>query len=385
MAGTVKLTAIQVQQPIGEFYVTTISAGLLKNLASADMRRITDRDVEDMTGIQRKLSGARRTEIGQYIETVDASFPNSIILSIRSSKIKAISNIAADPCGNGNKIFCIEIESTEDAFQIIDGQHRLAGFSVANIDRFDLIVAFFVDLPVEDQAYLFSTINVTQTKVNKSHVYDLFDVSETRSPQKTAHITAKALNADPKSPFFKRLKLLGVAPTFDGDVLYKAPLSQGMVVDRLLRLITRDGMSDRDAEKRKKKIELFGNEISDGLIFRPFYAEQQDWAILRVMKNFFDAVKDAFPAEWADLENPLAKSIGYGALMRLLVDLYQQGARNNDVGQEFLRGRLADTARAYHQSGRQINFQEFPAAGSGEAKLYRQLAAWSQGLTEHIN
>lgn len=85
---SLKLTAFKVNQPIGEFYVSTMPACRLMNLAEADIRRITDRNVEEYSGIQRGLSSKRRKEIQSYIETVDATFPNSIILNLPKEKLE---------------------------------------------------------------------------------------------------------------------------------------------------------------------------------------------------------------------------------------------------------------------------------------------------------
>ena len=83
----------------------------------------------------------------------------------------------------------LKIRAHEKAASIIDGQHRLAGFTDLNSRDFELIVSIFIDLPVEDQAMLFATINLKQTKVSPSLVYDLFEETKLRSPQKTLTTT----------------------------------------------------------------------------------------------------------------------------------------------------------------------------------------------------
>src|SRR5690606_28877388 len=97
----------------------------------------------------------------------------------------------------------------EKAASIIDGQHRLAGFTDLNQDNFQLITAIFIDLPIEDQAMLFATINLKQTKVNPSLVFDLFEETKLRPPQKSCHNISKALNTEKDSPLYRRIKPLG--------------------------------------------------------------------------------------------------------------------------------------------------------------------------------
>ncbi|MBF0333378.1 MAG: DGQHR domain-containing protein [Alphaproteobacteria bacterium] len=302
-----------------------------------------------------------------------SSYPNSIILNLNSDRIVNKRSLGTPADCQSKELYCFTVENSESVFQIIDGQHRLAGFNDSNSTEFDVVVSFFIDLQIEDQAYLFSIINLKQTKVSKSHVYDLFDLSEIRSPQKTAHTIAKTMNRDPDSPFFQRLKLLGMTPKFEGEALYEAPLTQGMFVDRLLRLISHTPIEDRDASKNREPLRLSGHEVGGGLIFRQFYAEDKDWAILKTMNNYFVAVSAHFPKEWADRSSPLSRTIGYGALLRLLVDLYQEGVTEKDISSDFFSRKIRAIRERYEASETTINFDSFPAAGSGETKLYKFL------------
>lgn len=46
----------------------------------------------------------------------------------------------------------------------------------------------------KSHAYIFSMVNLAQTKVSKSLVYDLFEFSKSRSPRKRAHTIAVAID-----------------------------------------------------------------------------------------------------------------------------------------------------------------------------------------------
>jgi DGQHR domain-containing protein len=77
------LSAIRVAQPIGEFYIASISHKQLYEISYFDVRRmLKDRDVEEYLGIQRPLSPSRVDELQQYVRTVDACFPTSIVLAV---------------------------------------------------------------------------------------------------------------------------------------------------------------------------------------------------------------------------------------------------------------------------------------------------------------
>lgn len=380
---TLRFNAIRVIQPIGTFYVGAMPACVLKDMAAADVRRVRSRELEEYSGTQRALNRARVTEIEQFIRAVDAAFPNTIILNVMRDKVIEIGGEKTDvppdsPPLERNSVVTLEISGDEKTFSIIDGQHRLAGFQNDNCTNFDLIVALFIDLVVEEQAYLFSTINLTQTKVNKSLVYDLFDVAETRSPQRVAHHIVRALNAEKESPFYKRIKLLGVTPRYEGQPLYAPMLTQGTVVSRLLDLISRDPSGDRDTEKRGEKQKLSGREIEEGLIFRQPYVENQEWAIYKVMSSYFGAVARNFVGEWNDPKNPLARTIGYGALMRLLVPLYQRGYAKRDVSAAYFETVIGNMKVEHDRRKQKLSFDEFPASGTGENRLFgylKELAA----------
>ena len=94
-----------------------------------------------------------------------------------------------------------------------------------------MVVVMF-DLTEEEKAYIFSTINSNQTKVDKSLIYDLFELSKTRSPHKTCHEIARIMNSDKNSPFYGKLKMLGKKSD------KTAILSQGTFVNYLCRLMS---------------------------------------------------------------------------------------------------------------------------------------------------
>lgn len=195
----IEFKCIEVEQPIGKFYLGVIDARDLIEISYADVRRIEQRDIERIVGIQRPLSYSRVNEIKEYVHTIDASFPTSIILSI-PSKYSEFS---------GRKGI-MKIRKRPEVVKIIDGQHRIAGLEDFQ-GKFELNVTIFVDMDMEDQAMVFATINLKQTKVSKSLAYDLYEFAANRSPQKTCHIIAKLLNSQKGSPFKDKIKILGRA------------------------------------------------------------------------------------------------------------------------------------------------------------------------------
>jgi DGQHR domain-containing protein len=153
----ISIPCIKVNQPIGEFFISAIGARDLVAISFADVRRPDGREIEQHIGTQRDLSEGRVAEIKKYVTTVDACFPTSIILSIDS-------NHASFDERNAR----LTIDREENVAKIIDGQHRIAGLENYAGDDFEVNVTVFIDMDIEDQAMVFATINLKQTKVSKS-------------------------------------------------------------------------------------------------------------------------------------------------------------------------------------------------------------------------
>ena len=186
----------------------------LTEIAFADVRQMTDRK-DGYLGIQRRLNPVRIEEIRAYTKTKDATFPTSIILAVEGK-------CATWDKGKSTMTLTEYISETPDdpedpsipydkIAKILDGQHRIEGLIGYKGPTFQLNVAIFVDTDIAEQANIFATVNLAQTKVNKSLVYDLFDFARARSPQKSAHNIAVALNRVEKSPLHGRIKRLGVS------------------------------------------------------------------------------------------------------------------------------------------------------------------------------
>jgi len=92
---------------------------------------------------------------------------------------------------------------------VIDGQHRIEGLKELQDIQFDLNISVFVDIDVAQEGYIFSTVNLAQTKVNRSLAYDLYDLAKSKSPQKFCHNAAVALDKGKESPLYHRIKRLG--------------------------------------------------------------------------------------------------------------------------------------------------------------------------------
>ncbi|MAE92544.1 DGQHR domain-containing protein [Thalassolituus sp. UBA2590] len=343
MDTVVEFDAIKVSQPVGEFYCGVMNAEDVAKISEADVRKMENDDVGKYLGIQRELKTNRVKEISSYIKTIDATFPSSIILSIsednvewdeKSKKVKLLSE-----GGRYDKIA-----------SILDGQHRLAGFNDKNyefenpdgsVSKFQLLVTIFVGADISTQAGIFATVNLAQTKVNKSLVYDLQALADTRSPERTCHDIAVILNSEPESPFYRSIKRLGVATKGVKNEF----LTQATFVENVVKLISPDPKSDRDYYmseskfwRKSKKISHMDVDSLKKYFFRKAFVEDRDEVIASNILNFFNAVMKKWPVAWSKNEkrSSLNKSVGFAALMRVFKDIYR--SENDSLSWDFVVG-----------------------------------------------
>lgn len=306
-----KMMLIEINQPIGSFYVGKINSRDLVDISKVVRRK-------NNIGTQRELQEIRVREIAKYCEDPDAVFPTPIVLAINSNKILELKETLI------NGIFEMVYNNESEMAEILDGQHRVEGIKATEKFETEMMIAVMFDLTEEEKAYVFSTINSNQKKVDKSLIYDLFDISEERSPYKTCHEIARIMNSSENSPFYNRLKMLGKK---NGQMEF---LSQGTFVTYLLRMITKTPQDDMINIKNGKKI-----KEDSKFIFRSFFANEQDNIILKILLNYFSAVSEVYSDEWNSGEYILTKTTGYGALIKALPVLYKDGERISDLSKEF--------------------------------------------------
>lgn len=301
---------LEVTQPVGKFYLGIIEARELVAISFADVRRPDGRDLERYIGTQRDLSEGRVSEIKKYVTMVDACFPTGIILAISSEHVQSVKTDAGFPA--------LAIDLDSKVAKIIDGQHRIAGFEGYAGDPFFLNATIFIDMDLEDQAMVFATINLKQTKVSKSLAYDLYDFAEARSPHKTCHNIAKLMNFKEGSPLKGFVKILGKATDQELE-----SITQATFVDRLLKLISRDPMIDKDSIKRGRTPARAQGEDQRKLLFRNLFLDDNDAQISLVLWEYFRAVNQRWPEAWIDRSRGaiLGRTTGFAALVRLLPEI----------------------------------------------------------------
>lgn len=373
---TLKLDFQEVSQPVGTFYSCSVPAQQLLEICQFDFRKIVENGgVKEFLGIQRRLKEDRVREIRKYIGTEDACFPTSIVISV-DERCASFEEVEGERLLTLRPYQDPEEEKIVIPFRgiatIIDGQHRLKAFENTE-HNWSLSVNIFIGADEGTQAMVFSKVNLAQTPVNKSLVYDLFSLDRNRSPEKTCHEIVVNLNKLSESPFFERIKRLGSAT----DGVFGETLSQATVVKGLLPYITNDPLTDRDIGRRIGFWPDRGPADFEKRIFYPFFRGDEDHKILANLINYYQAVAERWPGAWNATGRGavLPRTNGFNGTIRFFRDAYLHLTTRPLVidRQDFLgvlnRSELTDA---------DFNIDRFPPGSSGAAALYRALLATIQ-------
>lgn len=168
---------------------------------------------------QRMISSSRIREIGNYIKD-GGYFPTNIIVNFNNPlRFLPLSNKEnTDP---NIKFGWIELPKKFRSAWIIDGQHRLYGYSKLDDKYLDqsLFVLSFEKMEAHKEADLFITINHKQKSVPKSLLVSLLADIRLGSDDPKIALTAlasavvRSLYSDNTSPLFRRYSLPGIPPS----------------------------------------------------------------------------------------------------------------------------------------------------------------------------
>ena len=331
----VRVPAIRVKQPIGEFFAVAIPARkLLEVCYSEPVEAIREGNSYRLEWTQRPLDKKRLREIGQFIGTNEATFPNSIILA---------ANYSRDDGANvdeglrwfvedvGSRLELV-IPTNQELAPIIDGQHRLLGFVDAPPERLNMLVlcSVFIDLPRPYQAYLFAMVNSTQKSVSRSQTFELFGYNlddenpKKWSPEKLAVFLGRKLNTDRKSPFFERILIAAEADfamsAAEAREVGRWMISMATFVDGVTRLISTSPRKDditlrTGTNQTRENLPSVKNPRSAPL--RKLYLAGEDRVLMAAVWNFFDAVIAILGKRLTE-DSYLVKTVGIQALFDIL-------------------------------------------------------------------
>ncbi len=365
-----KCRVLRVEQPLGAFFVASIPASKLLPVCFSNMAELSDHGAQ-LSGTQRRIKEEQLREIAGYISTKEAAFPNSIILGANF-----------DPDGFyhegddirwrieevGNGVYELIIPSDAKLASIIDGQHRLLAFRDVQMTQhdMDLLCSIYIDLPMPYHAYIFSTINFNQRKVDRSLAYLLFgfDIGSSDPaswvPETLAVSIARRLNKE-ETPFKGRIKMGVIQDTSPESFT----VSMATVVDGILKLISKKPKIDRyNLAGFEKSVRTRNYLENDGSPLRELYLQQYDEALYEIITNFFRAVDELY---WRDLAEGsfIIKTVGFQALFDVLYTL------SFDFSENF-QGRFLDFKSRLLKAA-DVDFTKAEASGKGRTMLRKAI------------
>ncbi|MFY9344314.1 MAG: DGQHR domain-containing protein [Planctomycetota bacterium] len=240
------------------------------------------------------------------------------------------------------------IEPRSD-FLIIDGQHRLAGLHFYLQDkqsdkRIEVPVVIFDGKTADFATEMFVVINSTHTRINKSHIIDLYERIEwgTDPLKKYAASIVRALYESDDSPLQYHINMLG------GRSHQEMWINQAQIFGEALKLITR-----RDAAHRFKDGRGWSKERGYGLI-----------------RDTLKALRGAFGAAWGDNKNYMvSRDVTIEAMLRLSGDVAARMDATVMPGPELLKlleARFKPIAEMVPEFRREGFYERFPARGQLE-------------------
>jgi DGQHR domain-containing protein len=163
----VSYTASLVTQGKYRFYTLTMPSDVLAQTCSVDMR--AERTI---TGFQRRLDLRRAKDIAQYIDMGFGTIPGSIVLSAQSEAEMQYFR----------KTRTLNFKKHPRAFLILDGQHRVYGFHLAQ-SPLRVPVVIYNGLSKADEVSLFIDINTKQRPVPNELLLDIKRLAETETSE----------------------------------------------------------------------------------------------------------------------------------------------------------------------------------------------------------
>lgn len=266
---------------------------------------------------QRMISPGRVKEIGGFIEK-GGYFPTNLLINFTEKcRFDLLSN--KENSHASIKFGWLYLPHKYKSAWIIDGQHRLYGYSYLD-DRFldqSIAVIAFEKMETTQEAELFVTINQKQKSVQKSVIVSLqSDLKWGSSDPKErasalASRLAKTLSSDPTSPFFQKFSIQGVA----------SKENQSLTIPELVNGLNRSNLLGKPHQK-----DWISGPLSAGT------DEKTVERARRFLNSYFSRIRDSNTQRWeAARQGYIATNPGIRAHMLLLSDIFKHLEQSEDI------------------------------------------------------
>jgi DGQHR domain-containing protein len=297
---------------------------------------------------QRQLSRAKVTTIKNFYETAVSQppIPGTVLLFTEET-------LAFDPVKPFTNVG--DLTEPRGKYLIIDGQHRLAALHFYRRQHPEdagtiHVPCVIFDGKSEDFATeMFVIINSTPTRINKSHLVDLYEkVSWAAPDKKFAARVVDHLYSDADSPLRYKINRLG------GRSKQEKWILQAELFNEIHRWATADW----------KKIQKKSNLVRE--------AERY----FEIVRDFLRAAEKAWGDTWGHAGFMVTKPVTLKALLRVCADLAAVDAEPKDDRVKRWAKRLAPWSELTKQFRVDGFYERFPAKGQVErvARVHRELA-----------
>jgi len=315
--------------------------------AEDDVGRFIARVERSDQAFQRQLSRAKVRAIRNFYEmaVTQPPIPGTVLLFTPQ---KLHFEAWTDGSGVGR------LQEPAEKFLIIDGQHRLAALEFYQRARPEeaggiQVPCVIFDGRSEDFATeMFVTINSTPTRINKSHLVDLYErVSWAEPDRRFAAQVVEMLYREPDSPLRYRINRLG------GRSRQEKWILQAELYNEVHRWVKRSWKAIEAAGAGKKEAESH-------------YA---------MVRDFLKAAAPAWGEAWGSSGYMVTKPVALKAMLRVCADLAPVDADPADGRVERWRERLAPWAEQVKAFRNEGFYERFPAKGQVErvTRLHREL------------
>lgn len=302
------------------------------------------------SSFQRELSKRKVAAIENFYETAVSQppIPSTVLLFTAET-------LLFEPIGNFDNVG--NLEEPKGKYLIIDGQHRLAAlyfyFKHHPEDARSIHVPCVIfDGRSEDFATeMFVLINSTPTRINKSHLIDLYErVSWTAPDRKLAAKIAEKLYSESDSPLRYKINRLG------GRSRQEKWILQAELFNELHRWIKSDW-------------ETLGRWATTSAAVDRAY---------ETIRDFLKAAEKVWGDAWGNSSYMVTRPVTIKAMLRVCADL----AREEDAPQEnrvqLWMERLLPWANLKRDFRCEGFYERFPAKGQLErvVRIYRELSRY---------
>jgi DNA sulfur modification protein DndB len=278
---TVKVPAVRGSFGPHKFYSFAISPKHLLKIAFVNHQALNY--PSSRPAYQRMINRKRIKAIGEFISK-GGFFPTNLLINLNCEC--GFDQIAEQDEDSRLKFGWLHLPNRYKSAWIVDGQHRLYGFSDLEDKYLDstLFVIAFEKLDPQKEADLFITINHEQKSVPRSLLVTLqADLKLGSSDPKEAlsalgSSIVRTMANDPTSPFFGRIHTSDMKPQ----------PSQNLTVAEIVKGIARSG--------------LVGRMVGKGQRITGYLSQATDKKTIdrarKVINGYFRAIMDANPTRW---------------------------------------------------------------------------------------